>query len=188
MKIIAFGHRQQVGKDTAVKFSLSHIRLEHHGTTVARCSFGDIIKSQAFQLFSWAGLEEGVYYENNPQFKNIVLPTIGKSPRQIWIELGNAGQSLYPKLWNELSFRRFNAEIALVSDLRKIEDIEFCRMFPSKMIRIDNPRVPQVEDNCDEKLANYLDWDFVIQNDGNFQELNFKIKSLVDEILQEWNL
>src|SRR4051794_29684237 len=95
VKIIAFGHRQRVGKDTAVKFGLNHLKSigKKHSY---RLSFFDIMKEISHQIYDWGGLESGVYYDNHPEKKDQILAPIGVSPRKIWIDLGQEINRICP--------------------------------------------------------------------------------------------
>jgi|GEM_PF-6447744 len=88
--IIAFGHRKQVGKDSAAKFLCSYIRMNQNNSNCQIKGFADKVKDIAYQIYSWAGLMPGEYYESDEtqKFKDIVLPAIGKTPRDLWIAVG----------------------------------------------------------------------------------------------------
>src|SRR6187549_508755 len=92
MKMIAFGHQKDVGKDTAARFVMTHLRMNSRVKKVEKHGFADKLKDVCYQLYAWAGLMPGPWYEESPEkrkLKEVVLPAIGKSPRQIWISFGN---------------------------------------------------------------------------------------------------
>src|SRR4051812_18861621 len=128
MKLIAFGHRRRVGKDTAVKFGLSYLR----GNGIKQCarfSFFDRIKTIAHQLYGWAGLMDGIYYDNHPEKKEEILPAIGKSPRIIWIEVGQAINGVCERTLPELAFSDLGEGFHLCSDLRRPIEAKYIRDF-----------------------------------------------------------
>jgi hypothetical protein len=182
MKVIAFGHRQRVGKDTAVKFAMSYIRSKYPQTSVARCSFGDEIKRVAHDMFCWAGLRPGIYYENHSQYKDEPLTIIGKSPRQIWIELGMKAREIDVRVWTELAFSRMSANLVFISDLRHPIELEYVAKFNGIAVRIDRPSEPQVTDGIDEALANHV-FDIVLTNSGTIKEFGTQIQKLVENEL-----
>jgi hypothetical protein len=188
MKIIAFGHRRRVGKDTACKNALSYFRCNTK-IKVERMSFGDKVKSYCFSLYAWGGLREGIYYENHPDEKEKLIPSLGKSPRAIWIDFGHMISEINPKTLCELSLKDTNpeSEILIVPDLRRQIEVDYVRMFDGYIIRIDR-NVEQFNDPCDSALAEYQDWDKIVRNDGSFKDFNTRIKCLMDEITKGWGI
>src|SRR4051812_22321919 len=90
-KIIAFGHRKEVGKDTAAKYLITELKLRYPGINIQKHGFADKVKDVAQQIYSWADLKSGEYYERlgNHYLKEVILPKLGKTPRQVWIGVGN---------------------------------------------------------------------------------------------------
>lgn len=181
MRVIAFGHRQRVGKDTAGKMILSHVRCNYKGVNVTRCSFGDKIKEVAYLMYRWAGLQEGIYYENHPKLKDAILPAIGKSPRQIWIEIGIAGQNIADQTWPEMAFQELDCDLAVVTDLRRPVEIKYVRRFNGIDIRIDRPTEKKVDDACDIQLSQFDEWSATIVNDSTLRDFNKKLISFFEE-------
>lgn len=182
MKIVGFGHRKRVGKDTAGKFLMSYIRQERKTLTVERGSSGDIIKDTAYRMFKWAGLNDGVYYENHPEHKDVPLATVGKSPRQIWIDVGNFGRSIAEKTWMEAMLSNVGAQILVITDLRTQTEIDYVRKFGGIAIRIDRD-VERGDDNLDNALADYDGWDAIIDNNGSLRDFRTRIISVFEEAL-----
>ena len=89
MKIIALGYKKGVGKDTFAKFMMTYLRCERPNLKIKQISFAAKLKDICYQLYSWAGLERGIYYESHRNFKEEILPQLFKSPRQIWIEVNS---------------------------------------------------------------------------------------------------
>src|SRR5690349_19449377 len=99
MKIVAFGYRQNVGKDTAAKFLMTQLRAGNSRLKVSRIGFADRLKELCEDAFGWAGLMPMDFYENHPPFKNNTLPAIGKSPRDIWLRMGQAMNEIHPTVF-----------------------------------------------------------------------------------------
>lgn len=182
MKIVAFGHRKRVGKDTAGKFLLSYIRQERKTLTAERGSSGDKIKEVAHRMFKWAGLNDSVYYENHPELKDEILPTLGKSPRQVWIDLGNFGRSIVEKIWMECMLSTVSSQILIITDLRTATEVDYVRKFGGICVRIDR-NVERGNDNLDNALANYEGWDYVIDNNSTLKDFRSRIISIFEEAL-----
>ncbi len=92
MKILAFGHEKDVGKDTAAGFAMTITRTKNLVRRASKAGFADKLKAVCFELYGWGGLMPGPWYEegNNRHLKEIVLPKLGKTPRRIWIDFGNS--------------------------------------------------------------------------------------------------
>src|SRR5690606_30036924 len=127
MKIIAFGHKKRVGKDTAAKFLMAAFRAKQ--INCQRLSFGDQIKSIAHRMFGHLGLEDAPYYFNHPESIEQILPAIGKSPRQIWDDLGVMGRKIWPYTWSSLALKDMDCDIAICSDFRTKEDYQALSQF-----------------------------------------------------------
>ena len=58
--------------------------------TIGKRSFAYKLKQVCHELYGWAGLREPEFYEtpDGEQYREVILPEIGKSPRQIWIDMG----------------------------------------------------------------------------------------------------
>ena len=90
MKIIAIGHYRRVGKDTFANCVIEKVRQLNPRIRVGKRSWAWKLKQICHELYAWAGLREPEYYETEPgaSLREVPLPEIGKSPRQIWIDFG----------------------------------------------------------------------------------------------------
>lgn len=175
MKIIGFGHRKRVGKDTAAKFLLSDLRMNHGKLRTARLSFGDQLKDMSQRMFGWGGLQSCSYYNNHPEEIEKILPALGKSPRNVWDEMGWMGREIHPKVWVEMAAAGIDCDLAISADIRFPTEVELIRKFGGLAIRIDRPDTPQVDTVVDTALAGFTGWDAVIVNDGNLKQFRQKI-------------
>lgn len=186
-RIIAFGHRKRVGKDSAVSFALSHLRLNFKNIQSCRVSFGDQLKRVSAEMFGWAGLQEAVYYVNHPEQREIPL-SIGLTPRQIWDEMGTFGQALYPPVWPEMALGKAKGDLFLIPDLRRSIEVDYVRKHNGLCIRIDRDEAPISNHIVDTSLADYTGWDRIIKNNTSLKDLNFQVKALLDETLISWGM
>lgn len=186
MDIYAFGHKKRVGKDTAAGMLLKIIAERFPHTYIQKVSFARKMKEMCFQLYRWDGLMHPDQYEcvHNAELRDVPLPTIGKTPRQIWIEFGTTvGRSIYENTWVDLLIRGPvgglpKASIMIISDLRFPNEAARIREFGGKLIKIENPRVPVTDDVADVALDGFDGWDYVIQNDGTIRNLREKIGAI----------
>lgn len=182
MKIIAFGHRRRVGKDTAVKFGIAHLKAKGI-RDCGRLSLFDPIKSLCAQIYGWGGLRDGIYYENNPQYKEQVLAPIGKSPRDIWIELGGSINAICPITICEIAFGSLDEGIHLIPDLRRPIEASYVEKFNGSRVKIINPRIPESNDSVDSALKDYDGWTHTLINDGSLKDFVSKVSHLMEQIV-----
>lgn len=182
MKIIAFGHRREVGKDTAATFLVSYLRTNKKGISVRKLGFASKLKEISHSLYSWAGLKDEEYYEQNYKEKEVVLPTLGKTPRQIWIEVGNYMRQVHNDTWLAYLFLGVKADYMILKDLRFPNEAEAVKKHGGLVIRIDRASVQKHDDYADSALAEYKDWDYVWENNGSLREFNSSILDFAREI------
>lgn len=178
MKLIAFGHRRRVGKDTAVKFAHSYLR-SRGVKECARFSFFDQIKVIAVQLYGWGGLQDRIYYETHGDKKEEVLPAIGKSPRDIWIELGESINQICRITLPEMAFQGLPAGIHLCPDLRRPVEVEYIEKFNGITVLIERDSVEKSNDPVDCALDDYDGWKYRIKNNGNMKEFMQQIVGII---------
>lgn len=186
--IIGFGHRKRVGKDTASFLLLEAIDQQQGNVdNVRKCAFADKLKEISHDLYSWAGLNAADWYEipGNEHFRDVVLPEIGKTPRQIWIDIGTPAirKAVYDGTWVEFVLRsRQPFETLVISDVRFPNEIERIRQVGGICIKVERPQVPPTRDVADDALAEFTGWDWTIVNDGTLDDLRAKVAELLRQI------
>lgn len=181
--IFAFGHRRYVGKDTAGRFLINHIRMNHGGLQVKKVSFATPLKEQCYKLFRNYGAKPPKYYEKHPNEKDVVIPMLGRSMREIWIKYGNDVRAIYPLTWVDLALIHDSNNILLITDLRYINEAEAIKKRGGVLIRIDRDDIPQHDDIADSNLASYNDWDYIIKNNDDLNYLHRTVVRIVDDRL-----
>ncbi len=168
MKVIAFGHQKNVGKDTAARFVQTHLRSNNKARRVVKAGFADKLKDVCYQLYKWAGMMPGSWYEESSErrlLKEVILPKLGKSPRQIWISFGNEVKAAaYPDTWFDYLLQSTQADFLIVSDMRFPNEADRIRALGGVVVKIVRPSVPHTSDAADDPLLNYPNWDHVITN------------------------
>lgn len=181
LKILAFGHRKNVGKDTCVRFLKTHLRLENPGINIVVKGFADKVKEICYDLYGWAGLQPAHFYEEPGKhgLKEVVLPKIGKSPRQLWIDLGNGLRDrVYEPTWAHYLFHMTKADVLLINDLRFPTEADYIKDFGGWTVRVDRPDQPKVTDGADDRLADYTSWTGQLVNMGSLNDLQTNVISL----------
>jgi hypothetical protein len=188
MKIIAFGHRKRVGKDTAARFINTDFRMKHKSANVQKRGLADKLKAQCHELYSWAGLKTMEYYDDHPEEKEIVLPLLGKTPRQIWIDYGTlVARAVYRYTWVDYLFKSSSPDLLIISDLRFPEEAERSQDLGGQVYRIDNPRIPHTSDLADDPLKDWNGWNGVIVNDGTMETFHSRVIEIASSYLYGTN-
>ena len=166
-KIIIFSGKQYSGKDTAGKILLEYLPDFH------RCAMGDIIK-----------LEYG--RQNNLTYEEIEA---NKSKyRAGLIELGNWGRSQSDDYWLE---KIISSEgNIIVTDVRVPHEYEIFKSAGAVTIRIEADRDIRAkrgdligEDDITETgLDNITDWDYIIENNSDYETLKQKVLEIVKNL------
>jgi len=117
------------------------------------------------------------------------LPAIGKSPRDIWIELGNAARAIAPDVWVRSVIDapvHQTADVLLVSDVRYPNEVSVIRERGGLLVKVVRPDVPESDDVADSALAAMPDdqWDMVVVNGGDKDSLAVKADYVAAFILE----
>ena len=166
--IIIFSGKQYSGKDTAAKILMDAM------PDFRRCAMGDIIKIEYAK-------EHGLSYEeieaNKAQY------------RQGLIDLGNWGRSQSPDYWlNKIIAQKGNI---VVTDVRIMHEYEVFKSAGAISIRVEASRdireqrggkLIGEDDVTEVDLDNIKDWDFVIDNNSDYENLKQKVLQIVEQI------
>jgi hypothetical protein len=166
-----------IGFETGVgKSSVSYMLSPHLGLPVT--SFALRIKNVSSLLYHYSGLRDYSYYEHNIEEKEKILPEIGKTPRQIWNQIGGKLKEIDPNIWtNSMPLN------CIVMDVRLKNEYDWVRKNNGILIRVTRPLVtrPLVFEN--NKDMQVLEWDYYIQNNGSLKKLAFDVEELSKRIL-----
>jgi len=178
--IIAFGHRRRVGKDVATRTLVS--MLAERDIPAHRVSFADGLKEVCADIFGWAGLQGPEFYEEYPREKEVVLPSLGLSPRTIWIEAGNKLREVYEDVWLDLALNQPNDRkaVIIISDLRYPNEVDKIRSAGGVIVKVTRDVAPISNDLADAALADFDEWDMTLTNNGTTDELSEQLVSLVN--------
>ena len=171
MKIIGLAYKKGVGKNTLAKFIITYLRCEMPGLNVKEISFAAKLKDISYQLYSWAGLQRAIYYESHRDEKEVVLPLIKKSPREIWIDVGNKLREVYVDTWIDFALKEVKADVLIVSDVRFCNEAEAIKDVGGTLIKINRFNIPQGVDPAEVDLDIWKNWDEIVNNDSTLQHL-----------------
>ena len=184
MKILALGHRQQTGKDTLANFMVTRIRLNNRRLNVQAAGFADELKDTCYRLYSWAGVKRKEHYEINPKERTVVLPLLGITVRQLWINVGNHMRQYDPNVWVKALLTRPGVDVMIIKDLRFPNEVQNVKEHGGNIVKVTRQGSPIVTDGADDPLASYEEWDLTLDNDGTMEELSRKADMLVDTFLK----
>ena len=166
-KIIIFSGKQYSGKDTAAKIMLEQMK------DYRRLAMGDIIKLEY-------GKEHGLSYEEIEKNKPIY--------RQDLINLGNWGRAQHPDYWlKKIIDQPGNI---MVTDVRVPHEYETFKNAGAIAVRINADRDVRSKrgtlvgenDVTEVGLDNIKDWDFVLENNDDYESFEKKVLDLVEVI------
>ncbi|KKL10383.1 hypothetical protein LCGC14_2556360 [marine sediment metagenome] len=185
MRIVGIGYKKGSGKDQFASFMHTFIRCTAPGFCIKRMSFADKLKDIAQQLYGWTGLKPGIYYEAHRDEKEVSLPLIGKSPRQLWIEVGNNLRNVYPETWINFALRGAVADIIIITDVRFKNEAKAIHNQGGMLVKIDRPGIPQGTDPAEVELDSYNTWDLVVDNNRDLVYLNSMAESLSRKLIND---
>lgn len=169
-KIIIISGKQYSGKDTAGKIILELL------PDYRRCAMGDIIKLTY-------GKEKGLTYDEIEKNKPFY--------RQDLINLGNWGRAQDPDYWL-LKILQEEGNI-VVTDVRVEHEYKIFKQHGAISIRVEASRQNRLsrggsltgEDDVTEVGLDHIkDWDYVVDNNSDYETLKKHIKDVVNDILK----
>ena len=166
-KIIIFSGKQYSGKDTAAKIMLNKM------PTFKRCAMGDIIKLTYGEKMSLTPEE---IEKNKAQYR----PDL--------IELGNWGRAQDPDYWLKKIIEQDGNII--VTDVRVPHEYEVFKNAGAITIRVEATRETRSQrgtlvgekDITEVGLDNITDWDFVIDNNSDYEHLKKQVLKIIKKI------
>lgn len=188
MRIIAVGHHKGVGKDAFIRFCMDVLKAKYPKSTIARRGFADKLYDFCFSVYGWAGFKSRQYYVDNPAQKEIILPKLGKTPRQILIDVGNKMREYDPNIWLNANLKEVNCDFLFVSDCRYPNEFEPCYNEGAITVLMKRPNLPKPTDVADCALDSETRWHVTIDNDGDLNKLYKLAKDFIAEHFHEKDL
>jgi len=166
-RIIIFSGKQYSGKDTVAKVLLEQM------PDYKRFAMGDVIKLEY-------GKKRGLTYEEIEKNKPLY--------RQDLIDLGNWGRSQDPDYWLKKIISQEGKII--VTDVRVPHEYEVFKTAGAIAIRVNASRETRAtrgeligeNDITENGLDNINDWNFVIENNSDYESLKIKALDLVEKL------
>lgn len=183
--IIGIGHRRRMGKD-AFGYFLAEA-LQARGKKVEKHGFADRLKDACHLIYSYAGVKARQYYDEFPEDREVVLPAIGMSPRELWIRFGTNAvrQNVFDNTWVDCLIKdKTDCDVRIISDMRFPNEAAAIRQANGKLIRIMRPGVPVHSDVADSALAFFDEWDFDVNNCEDLPHLRYSANQVADQLMR----
>lgn len=166
-KVIIFSGKQYSGKDTAAKIMLEKM------PTFKRCAMGDIIKLTY-------GKEKGLTLDEIEKNKAQYRPDL--------IKLGNWGREQDPDYWLKKIIEQDGNII--VTDVRVKHEYDVFKSAGAIAIRVEATRETRAQrgtlvgenDITEVGLDNITNWDFVIDNNSDYESLKSQVLEIIQKI------
>ena len=167
-KIIIFSGKQYSGKDTAAKILMEEI------PNYKRCAMGDIIKIEYGKMHNLTYEE---IESNKAQY------------RQGLIDLGNWGRKQSPDFWIEKIIEQEGNIV--VTDVRIKHEYQVFKKAGAISIRVEAERelresrggtLVGEDDITEVDLDDIQDWDFLIDNNKDYETLRKEVLKIVEKI------
>ncbi len=183
MRLVGLGCTAQVGKDTAAEY----LEKKYPGR-VKRVGFADKLKEICMLLY-------GLSYEQcygPKEIKEAIDPRYGLSPRAIMQGVGQKMREVYPDIWIDTvfnttipEFEKEGYDCFVISDVRYPNEGDKILAAGGTLVKVlrAHAGVEVGADHSSEtSMQDYRDFDFIIDNNGTFEEYFGKLDKLMEEI------
>lgn len=176
MKTIGLGHYSRTGKDSFANALIEALAERDPKCRCRKIPFAWKLKQIAFDLYAWAGMREPGFYDirEGERHRDIVLPAIGKTPVQIWVDLGTPAirQRVYDRTWIDYLLKSdLGLDVLVIPDVRFPNEVEAIRQAGGTLIKVVRPGFGPRKTVADRALVDFDGWDFVIGSSGQLREL-----------------
>lgn len=170
-KIIVFSGKQFSGKDTVAKILLDKLK------SFKRIGIADAIKLKYSK-------DTGLSIEEIEKNKSVY--------RQDLINLGNWGRAENPDYWlNSIINYEGNT---IVTDIRVKHELDLFRSYGALAVRVEASEKTRSERGClassddatETALDSVSDWDYIVDNNGSYDDLIKEAEKLLDFIYKKY--
>lgn len=171
MKVIGLGHYSRTGKDTLGAMLQEELKALDPQCNVIKTSFAYKLKDICHQLYAWDGLREADFYETveGALCRDIPLPTVGKTPVQIWVDMGTPAvrEQVYVNTWIDYVLRApykvsgVGHNFLIITDVRFPNEVDALRGCDSFLIKTVRGGVGPRNTVADLALYGWDGWDYI---------------------------
>jgi hypothetical protein len=165
MIVVGLGHRSRTGKDTVAKHLKKIIRNRQKRCTVNICGFADELKKFCHKEF---GLETNEFYEANPSERQKPLKPHGKTPVEVWCEVGDFFRKFKEDYWIQKLFEaNVSTDVLIIKDVRYLNEFTAIKSFGGYAYKIRRSSAPIINSVADGSLENSDSiWDAIYDNEN----------------------
>jgi len=187
MKIIGLGHYSRVGKDMLANLLIKEIAQLDCTVVAAKRPFAWNLKIVCHSLYWWAGLKRPEFYDTpeGESARTEKLPTLGKSPVEIWVAFGNAVRDrVFDQTWIQSVFwDAVGVDVLIISDVRYHNEASAIRKRGGTLVKVVRADFGPKDTVADRALLGFDGWDYVAGPTLN--TLHCDAKYLAECILDE---
>lgn len=182
--ILGIGHEAYVGKDTFCMLLIDYLRLKLRGLKIERQGFADKLYDTCYLLYKWAGFQHREYYIQNPAAKEVILPKLGRTPRDLLIAVGNKMREVDPEVWfRPVLLEDTKGWLKIVTDVRKTNEFDELRKQNQLLVRITRPGFESNRESDVDLLPYAGKWDLTINNNGNLDSFQKQAQIFAEEFV-----
>lgn len=176
MNIIGLGHYSRTGKDTLANAILASLHEYQPTYKAAKIPFAWKLKQICYDLYSWDGLQQPEFYDykENEHLRDVKLPTIGKTPVEIWVAMGTPAvrENVYQNTWIDFVLNTDHGlDTLVIPDVRFPNEVEAVRAMGGTLIKVVRPGYGPRPTVADRALVGYDGWDYIVGGSGAMDEL-----------------
>ena len=171
--LVGFGHRAQVGKDTAA--SMAGLRPYSFAQVIRNIAVrtNPFIREAGERLNKMAERRDWEQAKARYPEVRVMLQDLGLALRR---ELG-AGV-LADALMVDMKYRLDSGLACAITDVRFPNEIHAIRDLGGVVVRIDRAKAPKLDHPSECALDDWSDWDHVIENNGSLAKLEATVQAL----------
>jgi len=182
MKIIGLGHYSRTGKDTFANALVDYLQ-EYTSLKVKKIPFAWKLKQICHELYAWDGLREPEFYDTpeGEKFRDIKLPTIGKTPVEIWVAFGTPAvrEQVYQGSWIDFLLKTDHGlDVMVIPDVRFPNEVAAVQKAGGKLIKIVRPGYGPRNTVADKSLIGFTGWDYVFGANGDIRDLRGNARAI----------
>lgn len=183
MKIVAFGHKSRVGKDTACQILIDHFKTNYPNLVVERKAFADSVKDISYKLFKSNGLKARQYYDEWPKERSTKLQPLNMDAVEIWVAVGNKIREIYPQTWIDIILKDNSCDILIISDLRYPNELQEVKNQNGICVKIEKDSAEIRNTVADNALNDYTDWNLILKNNESIEDFRQNLLSQIVPLL-----
>ena len=177
MQIYGLGHTSRAGKDSLANFMVGDLIEYAPQLKALKRGFAFKLKQICWELYSWDGMMPPEYYDTpeGEKARDIPLPTIGKTPVEIWVAFGTPAvrEQVYQPTWIDYLLKTdHNCDVLIIPDVRFLNEAEAIKELGGTLVKVVRPGYGPRNTVADRALLGYTGWDYVVGGTGTMEELH----------------